>query len=89
VTNKEEGTNFEASFHRLEEILEKMNTGTVGLDEALKLYEEADSLISLCTKRLNDAERKVELLIKNRNTNELVLGQDQKPQTQDFAVPPK
>lgn len=71
---------FEEAFTRLEQILERMNSGSVSLDESLKLYEEADKLISNCSKRLNDAERKIETLIKNRN-GELVLGSDQKPQT--------
>lgn len=75
---------YEASFARLEEILEKMNSSSISLDESLKLYEEADRLISTCTKRLNDAERKIEILIKNRHTGELVLGNDQKPITEDF-----
>jgi exodeoxyribonuclease VII small subunit len=76
--------NFEDAFIRLEVILEKMNSGAIGLDESLKLYEEADRLIVICNKRLTDAERKIEILVKNRS-GELVLGADQKPQTQDFA----
>lgn len=78
---------FEGAFQRLEQILERMNSGTISLDESLKLYEEADKLITLCNRRLNDAERKVEILIKNRN-NELALGSDQKPITQDFSPGP-
>jgi exodeoxyribonuclease VII small subunit len=80
---------FEASFHRLEEILEKMNSSSVSLDESLHLYEEADKLIAICSKRLTDAERKIEQLIKNRTTGELVLGGDQKPLTQDFNTSSK
>lgn len=75
---------FESAFARLEEILEKMNSGTLSLDDSLKLYEEADTLITMCNKRLTDAERKIEILIKNRG--ELSLGNDQKPQTQDFTL---
>lgn len=71
---------FEEAFARLEQILERMNSGSVSLDESLKLYEEADKLITNCGKRLNDAEKKIEMLIKNRN-GEVVLGPDQKPQT--------
>lgn len=78
---------FEDAFARLEAILERMNSGSISLDESLKLYEEADKLITTCSKRLNDAERKIEILIKNRN-GELSLGSDQKPQTQEFSVPP-
>lgn len=79
---------FEAAFTRLEAILEKMNTGTISLDESLSLYEEADALIARCSKRLNDAERKIEILIKNRG-GELALGQNQKPVTEDFTLSPQ
>ena len=63
----EKQIDFEASFKRLEEILEKMNSGSVSLDESLKLYEEADKLITACSSRLNEAERRIEVLVKNRN----------------------
>lgn len=82
MSEQEQQLSFEASFARLEAILEKMNSSTVSLDEALHLFEEADKLINSCSKKLSDAERKVEILIKNRG--ELLLGNDQKPQTQDF-----
>jgi exodeoxyribonuclease VII small subunit len=78
-----QGMTFEQAFARLEQILERMNSGGVSLDESLKLYEEADLLIVFCSKRLNDAEKKIELLMKNRN-GELVVGPDQKPQTQEI-----
>jgi exodeoxyribonuclease VII small subunit len=77
---------FESAFSRLEEILERMNSGTISLDESLKLYEEADGLINMCNKKLTDAERRIEILIKNRN-GELAMGADQKPLVQDFTIP--
>ena len=76
---------FEAAFERLEAILEQMNTGSISLDDSLKLYEEADRLITICNKRLNEAERKIEILIKNRN-GDLNLGTDNKPMTQDYNI---
>lgn len=79
----EKELSFEEAFARLEEILEKMNSGSISLDESLKLYEEADKLITKCQKRLTEAERKIEILIKNRN-GEVVLSADQKPMTQEF-----
>lgn len=83
MQEQKQESNFEEAFTRLEQILERMNSGSISLDESLKLYEEADKLITLCGKRLNDAERKIEMLIKNRN-GELVLDTDQKPVTQDY-----
>lgn len=82
-SNSDKDTTFEAAFARLESILEKMNTATISLDESLKLYEEADTLIVMCSKRLVDAEKKIELLIKNRN-GDLSIGPENRPLTQDF-----
>lgn len=79
--NEQNEENFESAFKRLEAILEKMNSNTVSLDESLKLFEEADKLITTCNTRLNDAERKIEMLIKTRN-GDLALGPDNKPVTQ-------
>ncbi len=84
MTEIEKEASFEAAFSRLEEILEKMHSGALSLDESIQLYEEADKLIVQCNQRLSDAERKIEILIKNRN-GELALGADQKPSTQPFT----
>jgi exodeoxyribonuclease VII small subunit len=83
VTKKDE-TSFESAFTRLEEILEKLNSGNVSLDESLKLYEEADKLITHCGRRLNDAERKIEALVKKRD-GELSIGEDGQPISEPFS----
>ena len=83
--NKKDEIHFEASFTRLEEILEKMNSGTVSLDESLTLYEEADVLISKCTKRLNEAEKRIETLIKKRN-GDLEMDEENTPSLKEFAT---
>lgn len=76
---------FETAFSRLEEILSSLNTGTISLDQSLRLYEEADLLIRTCSTRLNEAERRIEILIKNRQ-GELILGEQNKPQTQEYKI---
>lgn len=81
----EEHFNFERSFARLEEILERMNAGNISLDESLKLYEEADHLIAGCGKKLNAAETRIEMLIKKRE-GELVLDGEGKPQATPFVT---
>jgi len=75
---------FEKAFERLETILETLNSGHATLDESLKLYEEAEKLIAFCGKKLTDAEKKIEMLTKQR-TGELTLGPDGRPLTQDIA----
>lgn len=81
---KQTAPSFEAAYVRLEQILEKMNSGKATLDEAIKLYEEADKLIASCNVRLNEAERKIEMLIKSRE-GDLVLSEQQIPLTQSFS----
>lgn len=58
---------FEEAFFRLEAILEKMNETGLELEEAIRLYEEADKLIATCGDKLSSAEQKIEMLIKKRS----------------------
>jgi exodeoxyribonuclease VII small subunit len=83
--SQEAPLSFESAYARLEEILEKMNSGKVSLEESLKLYEEADGLIAWSNKRLVDAEKKIETLVKNRE-GELLLDAEGKPQVQEFSA---
>lgn len=79
---------FEEAFERLEKILEEMNSQSISLDNSLKLYKEADSLIINCNRRLNEAETKVETLIRNRD-GELALNQSGRPQTEPLTPAPQ
>lgn len=87
MTHTKEPTtpNFEEAFKKLEELLEKMHSEQISLDESLKLYEEADRLILYCNKKLQEAEKKIEILIKNRN-GELTLGENLQPKTENFSL---
>ena len=53
---------FEVAMERLEEIARLLESGSKGLDESLKLYEEGVSLIRLCTQKLENAEQSVKIL---------------------------
>jgi len=55
---------FEASLHRLEQIIKKLEAGELALDDALKLFEEGIHLSQQCQKQLEEAENKVEILLK-------------------------
>ena len=58
--NKNES--FEASLARLEQIVEKLESGEGNLDEMLKLYEEGIALIRVCNAKLEEAEQRVKML---------------------------
>ncbi len=74
---------FEQAYERLEKIVEKMNSSSISLDEALQLYEEADGLISSCQKRLSEAEQKIEILLKNQG-GATVVDESGRPVTEAF-----
>lgn len=54
---------FEASMKELEEIVTKLESGDVGLEESLKLFEKGIQLSKSCQKILSDTEKKVSVLI--------------------------
>ncbi len=54
---------FEGSIKELEEIAEKLSDGEVSLDEAIKLFENGMKLSKNCQKMLEDAEKKVNILL--------------------------
>jgi exodeoxyribonuclease VII small subunit len=60
---------FEAALRRLEEIVEELEKGDIPLEQSLKLFEEGIKLSRLCTKRLEDAERRVDILLKDKAGN--------------------
>ena len=55
---------FEGSLRRLEEIVGKLESANLSLDEAMKLFEEGVQLSRDCQKHLEQAEGKVEILLK-------------------------
>jgi exodeoxyribonuclease VII small subunit len=55
---------FEESLQRLEKIVTELEKGDVSLDHALELFDEGMKLSSSCRKELEEAEGKVEVLLK-------------------------
>ncbi len=54
---------FEKKLTRLEEIVAKMETGDLPLEDSLKFFEEGVKLTSECNAQLSQAEQKVKLLL--------------------------
>ena len=55
---------FETALKKLEGIVENLENSELSLEDALKQYEEGVRMADLCTKRLTEAEKKVEVLMK-------------------------
>lgn len=76
---------FEQAYGRLEKILELLNTGVVSLEESLALYEEANSLLISCSKELQKAEKKIEMLKKSRS-GAIEKDENQAPILEEFSM---
>jgi exodeoxyribonuclease VII small subunit len=55
---------FEQCLGRLEEVVRKLESASLPLDEAMKLFEEGMQLSRECQKQLEEAEARVEILLK-------------------------
>jgi len=66
---KEKELKFEGGLKRLEEIVAKLESGNLPLDDSLKLFEEGVKLVRFCNERLAEAQQKVELLTKDQAGN--------------------
>jgi exodeoxyribonuclease VII small subunit len=60
---------FEASLAELETIVDKLENGDLPLEESLKLFETGVKLSRVCRDRLSEAERRIEVLMKDGNGN--------------------
>ncbi len=58
---------FEESLKKLESIVEELEKGDLALEDSLKLFEEGVGLSTACKKELDEAEGKVEMLVKQRD----------------------
>jgi len=55
---------FEEALGRLEEIVRRMEAGDMSLEESLKAFEEGIKLARVCSRKLDEAERRVDMLLK-------------------------
>ncbi|MGI6147797.1 MAG: exodeoxyribonuclease VII small subunit [Limnochordia bacterium] len=68
--------NFETALAKLEQIVRELEAGELSLEESLKLFESGVSLARLCSKKLDEAEGKIQIL----------LSEDGQAVRDDFAV---
>ena len=57
--SKEKDNNFEANLKKLEVIVDKLESGEIGLEESVKLYEEGMKIKTICDKKLKDIEMQI------------------------------
>ena len=58
----ENEASFEQAIQRLEKIVAEMESAELPLEDILKRYEEGSRLVRFCSQKLEEAEKKIELL---------------------------
>ena len=59
--------NFEEAMLSLEDIVKRLEGGSLSLDDSLKAFEEGIGLIKICNGKLDAAEQKVRILIEGKD----------------------
>jgi exodeoxyribonuclease VII small subunit len=57
---------FEAALEELEKVVERLESGELSLEESLAAFEEGVKLVNLCNQKLTEVEKKIELLVKDK-----------------------
>lgn len=58
---------FEISLKKLEDVVARLEAGELSLEDSLKAFEEGVKHAAVCAKKLDEAERRVELLLKQKD----------------------
>jgi exodeoxyribonuclease VII small subunit len=64
--NEPQPKSFETSLEALEEIVRKLEQGDLPLEESLGLFEQGIHLSRECQERLSQAERRIEILLRDQ-----------------------
>jgi exodeoxyribonuclease VII small subunit len=57
---------FEAALEELEQVVERLESGDLSLEDSLAAFEKGVGLVKFCNEKLTEVEKKVELLVKDK-----------------------
>lgn len=58
---------FESSLKKLEDAVARLESGELSLEDSLKVFEDGIRHASVCSRKLSEAQKKVELLLKQKD----------------------
>ena len=65
MAEKKDDLKFEKAMKRLEHIVEELEKGELDIDKSLDIFEEGIKMSRICSKKLNEAEQRIEKLTRN------------------------
>jgi exodeoxyribonuclease VII small subunit len=72
MKNDEQPKSFEASLEALEEIVQQLEGGDLPLEKSLEFFEQGIKLSRQCQERLSQAERRIEVLLRDNQGRPVV-----------------
>lgn len=78
---QEQARSFEASLEALEQIVRQLESGDLPLEKSLELFEQGIRLSRECQERLSQAERRIEVLLRDNQGRPVATVYTQPPQT--------
>lgn len=80
MTPENPNPSFESAIENLQQMVKKLESGELSLEQSLKFFEEGVRLTRVCQEYLRSAEQKVEILMKASSTG---------PELQPFTNTPR
>jgi len=74
---------FEGAMERLEQIVGELETGDLSLEKAIKKFEEGVRLSKFCSRKLDETEKKVEILLKGEDGNPVEVSFETETEIED------
>lgn len=82
----EQARSFEASLEALEQIVHQLESGDLPLEKSLELFEQGIRLSRECQERLGQAERRIEILLRDNQGRPTVTNFEPKQTNDDNAA---
>ena len=82
----DQARSFEASLEALEQIVRQLESGDLPLEKSLELFEQGIRLSRECQERLSQAERRIEMLLRDNQGRPVVTPFTEPNQTNDDNV---
>jgi exodeoxyribonuclease VII small subunit len=82
----EQARSFEASLEALEQIVRQLESGDLPLEKSLELFEQGIRLSRECQERLSQAERRIEVLLRDNQGRTVVTNYTAPPQGDNQAT---
>ncbi|TDT61939.1 exodeoxyribonuclease VII small subunit [Fonticella tunisiensis] len=69
MATRKKNMKFEEAIQRLEEIVNVIEDDSLSLEESIKIFQEGMELAAICNKKLDEAERRISVIMKGENNN--------------------